>query len=136
MLTAIPKKIPIIKLYTLRKKKLVCSWRKYGKRIILRHKTIRKTKVTSFLLVLIKAEMMFPTIAQMKETTRTKIEALGILSKVLMPISSIFCHMTVDTAQSMAMGTRSRKYFSVTARMLGMLFLRVETKGFEVKSLS
>jgi hypothetical protein len=50
---------------------------------------------------------MAPTI----EITTTISEFLGTLSKMSIPISSIFCPIAVEIAQSTPIGIKSRIYF-------------------------
>jgi len=95
-----------------------------------------KIKVISFLLVLINAEIRFPAMPHVKNTTMISIEDTGILLKSSIQICSIFCHIAIHTAHNMPIGTKNRKYLSVTSRIFGILFFSVGINGFPVNNLS
>jgi Mn2+/Fe2+ NRAMP family transporter len=58
-----------------------------------------------------RVEIRCPTIAPTIEITTTISELLGTLLKMSIPISSIFCPIAVEIAQSAPIGIKSQMYF-------------------------
>ena len=104
-----------------------------GKYIVESQKIMVNIIAISLLLLLKNAEIMFPKIAQPNDITITMMDAFGVLWKISIPISSIFCQIAVEIARSVAIGIKSRIYFFVILIMFGMIFLMVSLSGLVSK---
>ena len=104
--------------------------------MVVSQKIIVNIIATVFLFLRKNIDMKCPKIAPKNDITMIVIEFLGVLLKISIPISNIFCPIAVDIARNAPIGIRSRMYFFVMPRMLGSECLQVAINDFFSKCLS
>jgi len=107
-----------------------------GKYIVVSPKIIVNIIAIVFLLFKKKIEIICPKIAPTNDIIIIVTAPLGVLSKISMLISSIFCTIAVDIARKAAIGRSSRIYFLMTHPILGITCLIVCINGLDSKRIS